>query len=78
MTRRKIVGASLFFTLFGVMALMPPLIWLFRFDARVFGVPIETVYLFAMWTFLVAGACWFGRILPAETPPTGQHREPPQ
>lgn len=68
MTRRKIVSASLFFTAFGVIALLPPLVLLFRFDARVFGVPIETVYVFVLWGLLVAGARWFSRILPRERP----------
>lgn len=68
MTRRKLVSASLFFTVFGVIALLPPLVLLFRFDARVFGVPIETVYVFLLWAVLVAGACWFSLILPDERP----------
>ena len=66
MTRRKLVSGSLFFTLFGVVALLPPLVLLFRFDARVMGVPIETVYVFMLWVLLVAGARWFSRMLPGE------------
>ncbi len=76
MTRRKLVSASLFFTMFGVIALLPPLVLLFRFDARVFGVPIETVYVFALWGLLVAGACWFSRILPDERPASEKRPEP--
>lgn len=67
MTRRKIVAAALFFTLFGVLALLPPLILLFRFDARIMGVPIETVYVFALWTILVAGARRFSRVMPDDS-----------
>lgn len=67
-TRRKIIGASLFFTLFGAMAILPPLILLFRFDGLIFGVPVETVYLFALWIGLVIGAALFGRILPRDEP----------
>ncbi len=75
MTRRKIISASLFFTVFGVIALLPPLVLLVRFDARVFGVPIETIYVFVLWGLLVAGACWFSRILPGEEPTSEQRPE---
>lgn len=64
MTRRKLVSSALFFTLFGVFAFLPPLILLFRFDARIGGVPVETVYVFVLWGLLVAGARWFSRTLP--------------
>lgn len=72
MTRRKIVSASFFFTIFGVIALLPPLVLLFRFDARLFGVPIETVYVFVLWIVLVAGARRFSRILPDDSRHTGR------
>jgi hypothetical protein len=78
MTRRKLISASLFFTLFGVIAFMPPLILLVRFDMRVAGVPIETVYVFVLWALLVAGTRWFSRILPQDDPrvepPKERHR----
>lgn len=76
MTRRKLVSASLFFTIFGVMAFLPPLILLFRLDMRVAGVPIETVYVFALWALLVAGGCWFSRVLPEDDPRTDKRTEP--
>lgn len=76
MTRRKLVSASLFFTVFGVIAMLPPLVLLFRFDARVFGVPVETVYIFVLWGLLVAGARWFSRILPDDRPPPEKRAEP--
>jgi hypothetical protein len=78
MTRRKRIAASLFFTLFGVIALLPPLVLLFRFDARVAGVPIETVYIFVLWALLVIVGLWFSRVLPDEPrqaeKPTGPER----
>lgn len=76
MIRRKLVAAVLFFTLFGVIALMPPFIFLFRFDARILGIPVETVYVFVLWALLIAGACWFSRVLPDETPRSNQHPDP--
>ena len=68
MTRRKIIGASLFFTLFGAMATLPPLILLFRFDGFVAGVPVATLFLFGLWVFLVIGAAWFRYALPRDEP----------
>ena len=64
MTRRKIIAAALFFTLFGVVALLPPLVRLSRFDSRFGGVPVEIVYVFAFWAILIIGARWFSRVLP--------------
>lgn len=77
MTRRKLVAAALFFTAFGAFAYMPPLILLFRLDVRVFGVPVETVYVFVLWIALVAGACWFSRYLPDDRPPPEKLPENP-
>jgi len=76
MTRRKIIGASLFFTLFGAMAILPPLILLFRFDSLIFGIPVEAVFLFGLWVLLIVGAVWFGAILPRDEPPPS-HGEGP-
>lgn len=75
MIRRKLVAAALFFTLFGVIAFIPPFIFLFRFDARVAGVPVETVYVFGLWAVLVAGASWFSRVLPDDAPRPDQHKD---
>ena len=69
MIRRKLVAAALFFTGLGAIAYLPPLVFLFRLDVRLMGVPIETVYVFVLWTVLVVGACWFSRVLPDDRPP---------
>ncbi len=69
MTRRKLIAAALFFTAFGAFAYMPPLVLLFRFDMRIFGVPIETVYVFVLWIALVIGARWFSRVMPDDRAP---------
>lgn len=74
MTRRKLISAALFFTIFGAIALLPPLVLLFRFDARVAGVPIETVYIFILWAALVIGARWFSRTLPDDEPGHAEKR----
>ena len=69
MIRRKLIAAALFFTVFGAIAYLPPLVRLSRLDVRLMGVPIETVYVFLLWTALVVGACWFSRMLPDDRPP---------
>lgn len=68
MTRRKIIGAALFFTLFGAIAVLPPLIWLFRTDIVLVGVPLEVVYVFGLWFMLVVGAYRFASALPHDEP----------
>jgi hypothetical protein len=75
MTRRKLVSSALFFTIFGVLAFMPPLILLFRFDARIAGIPVETVYVFVLWAILVIGARWFSRALPEDLPADETRRD---
>lgn len=74
MTRRKLVAASLVFTLFGALAVLPPLILLFRNDGQMMGVPVATVYVFALWIALVVGGRWFSRALPEDAPPAEQER----
>lgn len=76
MTSRKLISAALFFTMFGVIAFLPPLVLLFRFDARVAGVPVEIVYIFVLWALLVIGALWFSRVLPDERRPAKKRPEP--
>lgn len=76
MTSRKLISAALFFTMFGVIAFLPPLVLLFRFDARVAGIPIEIVYIFVLWALLVVGALWFSRVLPDERRQAKTRQEP--
>ena len=76
MTRRKLVAAALFFTVFGAFAYLPPLVLLLRLDVRIIGVPAETVYVFALWAVLVAGARWFSRVLPDDRPPERKPEAP--
>jgi hypothetical protein len=40
--------------LFGAVAVSPPFLAIFARDAFVFGVPLLYVYLFALWTALIA------------------------
>lgn len=51
-SRRNDRSAALF--LLGVVLLNAPLLLIFNFDARLFGVPVLFLYLFAAWILLVA------------------------
>jgi hypothetical protein len=64
MDARKLESAALFFTVFGTMLLLPPLVLLFNIRVRFLGVPTEVIYLFAVWLGLIAGGAWFARRLP--------------
>lgn len=66
MNRRKTVSAALFVTLFGAMLFLPPLLRLVQNEARVFGAPVELIYMFAAWAVLVLAAAWLGKNLPDE------------
>ena len=78
MTRRRTIGAALFFTLFGTIAIMPPLLFVATGNADIFGVPVAMVYIFAIWIFLIVGASVLARYLPHDepTPPMRQDRQP--
>ena len=66
MERRKLESAALFLSLLGVLLILPPLAVVFQLERRLFGVPLEVIYLFACWLGLIAGAFWLGRRLPHE------------
>jgi len=66
MERRKLESAALFLTVLGAMLIVPPLALVFQIERRLFGVPVQVIYLFVVWAGLVAGAFWLGRHLPRE------------
>jgi hypothetical protein len=79
MDRRKLESAALFFTVFGAMLLLPPLVLLFNVRARLFGLPAEMIYLFVVWLALVGGTAWFSRRLHPDTDRIGNaDRDPDQ
>lgn len=45
--------------------IVPPLLTLFDAGLLVFGVPLQTLYLFAVWLAMIAGAALLARWLPA-------------
>jgi hypothetical protein len=76
MDRRKLQSAALFLTIFGAMLIMPPLVLLFNATTRVFGVPTEVIYLFAVWLALIVATRWFSQRLPPDTTLDEKPEEP--
>ncbi|WP_116653680.1 hypothetical protein [Pelagibacterium sediminicola] len=74
MTRRKIIGAALFVTLFGTAAIMPPLLFVAGGNMDLLGIPVAMVYVFTIWILMIVGAVVLARYLPHDepTPPTRQ------
>lgn len=68
MEGRKLQSAALFLTVFGAMLILPPLVLLFNLNSRIFGIPVELVYLFTVWIGQIGGSAWFARHLPHEAP----------
>lgn len=62
-SRRR--DAALVLTAFGTLLLLPPVLNLFNRGLLVFGIPLEAVYLFAVWLALVIGAFAMARRPPA-------------
>ncbi|KKB13117.1 hypothetical protein VE25_03260 [Devosia geojensis] len=68
MDRGKRISAAFVLTLAGLIAMMPPLTGLFQWRTRAFGLPVEVIYLFAVWAALVLGAVLLARVMPADPP----------
>lgn len=69
---RKTEHAAFMLPVFGALLLLPPLLDAFAVPHRLFGVPVEVVYLFTVWLLLIAGAAVMSRRLPRP------ERRPPQ
>ncbi|MEM1161521.1 MAG: hypothetical protein AAGJ28_11350 [Pseudomonadota bacterium] len=53
---RKTRDRSLILLFVGIALLMPPLAAIAQIDAKLGGVPVTLIYLFAVWAALIAGA----------------------
>jgi hypothetical protein len=69
MDRRKLPSAALFLTIFGAALFLPPMVLVFNGQSRFLGVPIEVIYLFAVWLGLVAATAILAWALPNAPPP---------
>lgn len=68
MDRRKIESTALLATVLGALLLTPPLTLIFQRELRLFGVPLELIYIFVVWAGLCVVALWLARRLPRDSP----------
>lgn len=68
--RRRWQDAAFVIPAFAALLLMPPILNLFTIRKLFFGVPLEVVYLFVIWTALVVGAILLSRRLPHQIDPS--------
>jgi len=54
---------SLALVLAGLVLLMPPVAMIFHLDAKIGGIPFTLIYLFLIWSGLIAGAAYLSRQL---------------
>ena len=45
------------------MLLLPPLAGIFQSEAKLFGIPVTLLYLFAIWLALIVGTAWLSQAL---------------
>jgi len=55
--------------IFGIILLAPIVANLFLTHSSVFGLPLDLLYIFAVWIFLILGAVWLSFRLPEVTHP---------
>ncbi len=62
-SQRKIRDRSIALVLAGIVALMPPIAGVALIDAKLFGLPVALIYIFAVWALLIVGATMLARPL---------------
>lgn len=75
--RRRLENLALVLPLFGLLLLLPPVLWVFGAPVRLFGLPVELIYVFGVCGLLIAGTALMARRLDegerrgrdTETPP---------
>jgi len=77
--RRERENVAILVPFFGVMLLAPPILNLFAGMRLPFGVPLEVVYLFAVWLLVIMGAVLLslGRMFRDSAPPAGRESAAP-
>lgn len=68
--RRRLETAALFLTVFGALLIVPPLIGVFNIPITIFGMPVVAIYLFAVWTGLIAATVLMSYKLAQEDEPS--------
>lgn len=63
LSRRKIRDRSIALVLVGTMALLPPVVGISLIEGSIAGLPAPLLYVFAVWSILIAGAAALARPL---------------
>lgn len=63
LSRRKVRDRSMMLVLIGSAMLMPPLIGVSLVEGTVAGIPVPLIYVFAVWSALIAGSAALARPL---------------
>lgn len=63
MTSRRVRDRSIIILLLGLALLVSPMASIFQIDAKLAGVPVTLIYLFAVWAILILGAAYLSRKL---------------
>jgi uncharacterized membrane protein len=61
--RRKLENIAAALPVFGAAMIFPPIVRVFAPDARLFGVPIIVIYLFAIWMMFIIATYFLSRRL---------------
>lgn len=62
-SQRKTRDRSMVLVLIGTVLLMPPIARIFLIDGTLGGIPVPLLYVFAVWSLLIAGTAWLSRAL---------------
>ena len=63
LTSRRVRDRSVILLLIGLALLVSPMAGIFEIDAKLGGIPVTLIYLFAVWAGLIAGAAALSRRL---------------
>ena len=63
LTSRRVRDRSVILLLIGLALLVSPMAGIFEIDAKLSGIPVTLIYLFAVWAGLIVGAALLSRQL---------------
>lgn len=63
LSRRKIRDRSIALLIVGTVILMPPVIGISLTEGKIAGIPVPVLYVFVIWSALIAGAAALARPL---------------
>ncbi|MEL6997167.1 MAG: hypothetical protein ACFB03_16045 [Paracoccaceae bacterium] len=60
-TSRRVRDRAAILTLIGMLLLVSPIAGVFQIDAKIGGIPVTLIYLFAVWALLIIGTALLSR-----------------